>query len=145
MDRAASFIYMMQLLFPSIHPAASGSCAVFSPPLFCFQQPNTLCTGTRPHPGVTEAVTQMKKKQTYILFYTLWLLEPLTCLTKQGAVSYLSLPTCVDRIQVTWFTAAVSWSCFFLAVQGLQCRQQAAGPVFYPNLQVQELSPVGKK
>lgn len=62
-DPAASFIDMMQLLLPCIHPAASGSYAVFSPLLFCSQQPNTLCTGTRPHSGVTQAGTQ---KQTYV-------------------------------------------------------------------------------
>lgn len=53
----------MRLLLPSIHPAASGSSAVFSPLLFCSQQPNTLCTGTRPHSGVTEAVAQIKKNK----------------------------------------------------------------------------------
>lgn len=34
-ERAASFIDMMQLLLPCIHPAASGSCAVGFP-LFCY-------------------------------------------------------------------------------------------------------------
>lgn len=66
----------LTFMLPCIHPAASGSCAVFSPLLFCSKQPNTLCTGTKPHSGgVPEAVTQ-KQPMFYSILSGLWTLLP---------------------------------------------------------------------